>query len=76
MPYLICVCRLDLSNDCDEEGEEWKRERDRNGEERRREGEERGREREKLLNARLLCEQLYLVHRKSEHWYIVLYLKR
>jgi len=33
-------------------------------------------EREKLLNARLLCEQLYLVHRKSEHWYIVLYLKR
>jgi len=45
MPYLICVCRLDLSNDCDEEGEEWKKERDRNGEERR-EGEERGRERE------------------------------
>jgi len=21
MPYLICVCRLDLSDDCDEEGE-------------------------------------------------------
>ena len=51
MPYLICVCRLDLSNDCDEEGEEWIRERDRNEEERRREGEEREGEREKLLNA-------------------------
>ena len=46
MPYLICVCRLDLSNDCDEEGEEWKRERDRNGEREGREKRERGRERE------------------------------
>ena len=47
MPYLICVCRLELSNDCDEEGEgveagkrqEWRGEK---------KGGEREREREAL----------------------------
>ena len=42
MPYLICVSRLDLSNDCDEGGRET-------GMERR--GEGRGRESEKTLNS-------------------------